>query len=261
MVDEKDTSEERSIFFEIQASRLKEVFSQRRINFYTCQTQTHATETVRNLVKKMVAENGFEEVAFSDSVTLHQLGIYEAVESLKKELGFKINNPFERFEDGKLKAFGEQPSGKLDIPKEEYIGLQKQWLEQLRTTLLSDILIIGANAITSDGNIVSTDGAGNRVSGMIFGPRKVIIVVGRNKVTNNIEEAIKRNRNLAAPLNYIRHNEKHHSRYNNPCLTLGKCVDCNHPRRACLNTVIVSGCVEANRDRIHLVFVNEDLGL
>ncbi len=261
MVDEKDISEERSIFFEIQALKLKEVFLKRRINFYSCKTQTHAKDTVRNLIKKMVTENRFEEVAFSDSVTLHQLGIYEGVENLSREMGFKINNPFERFDDGKLIAYGKQPSGKLDIPKEEYIILQKQWLEQLRTTLFSDILIIGANAITFDGNIVSTDGAGNRVSGMIFGPRKVIIVVGRNKLTNNVEEAIKRNRNIAAPLNYIRHNEKHHSRYNNPCLTLGKCVDCNHPRRACLNTVIVSGCVEANRDRIHLVFVNDDLGL
>lgn len=131
----------------------------------------------------------------------------------------------------------------------------------MRQTLLADVLIIGANAITQNGEIVSTDGAGNRVAGMIFGPKKVIVVVGRNKLTRDIDQAIERNRNVAAPLNYFRHNLKHHNRYNNPCLITGRCVDCDHPRRACLNTVIVSGAVEANKDRIHLLFVNEDLGL
>jgi len=126
---------------------------------------------------------------------------------------------------------------------------------------MADILIIGANAITMKGEIVSTDGAGNRVAGMIFGPRKVIIIVGKNKLVQTAEEGIKRNRNIAAPLNYLRHNLKHHSSYDNPCLKTGYCIDCDHPRRACLNTVIISGAVEANKDRIHLLFVNENLGL
>ena len=183
------------------------------------------------------------------------------IDKLSKKFSFQVNNPFIRYPDGKLIAFGKQPEGKLNLPKDEYVKLQKKFLEQKRSTLLSDILIIGANAITINGDIVSTDGAGNRVAGMIFGPRKVIVVVGKNKLTTSIEQAIERNRNIAAPLNYIRHNMKHHNRYDNPCVQKGHCTDCSHPRRACLNTVIVSGAVEANKDRIHLVYVNDDLGL
>lgn len=199
------------------------------------------------------------EIAFSDSVTLHQLDVYEAVSRIAQELNIAVNNPFERFDDGKLKAYGPQPAGRLNLPKDEYVALQKKWIEQVRSTMMSDILIIGANAITMTGEIISTDGMGNRVAGMIFGPRRVIVVAGRNKIVSSIEAGIERNRNVAAPLNYIRHNEKHHNRYDTPCLNAGKCVNCDHPRKACLNTVILSGAVEANKDRIHVVLVNDDL--
>ena len=262
MIDEKDLLQEKREFFDVQAKFIQKKFEKRRINFYPCFDKTEAQQTIRKIISDSISQDSeMKEIAFSDSVTLHQLDIYDVVEKLANEKKLIVNNPFERFEDGKLKAYGKQSEGKLNIPKEEYIKLQKKWLNQLRSTLMADFLIIGANAITQNGDIVSTDGAGNRVEGMILGPRKVIVAVGRNKLVSNVEQAIDRNRNTAAPLNYIRHNMKHHNRYNTPCLETGKCSDCSHPRRACLNTVIISGSVEANKDRIHLLFVNEDLGL
>ena len=75
----------------------------------------------------------------------------------------------------------------------------------MRASLLSDVFIIGANAITMKGEIVSIDGEGNRVAGMMCGPKHVIVVVGRNKICLDLDEALKRIRNVAAPLNYIRH--------------------------------------------------------
>lgn len=261
MIDETNFSYEELAIFEAQIQHLKKNFERRRINFHPCKTQEEALDEIKKIVTSFVNTNEFDEIAFSDSATLHQLGVYGMISSLSETLRFKINNPFERFDDGKLKAYGIQPEGKMDIPKEKYVALQKQWLDQLRSTLMSDILIIGANAITLKGDIVSTDGAGNRVAGMIFGPRKVIVVVGKNKLTHNIDEAIQRNRNIAAPLNYLRHNLKHHNRYDTPCLSLGYCTDCSHPRRACLNTVIISGAVEANQNRIHLIYINANLGL
>lgn len=261
MIDESDTSLEKECFFQIQAKKLRKKFEKRRINFYDCKDINAAQKTIQEILIKFITEESLQSVAFSDSVTLHQLAIYDMVNKLSKEYLIDINNPFERYTDGKLKAYGEQPEGKLNIPKTDYLDLQKKWLESIRSTLLSDILIIGANAITFNGDIVSTDGAGNRVSAMIFGPRKVIVVVGRNKLVADIDQAIQRNRNVAAPLNYLRHNLKHHNRYDTPCLETGYCIDCDHPRRACLNTVIISGAVEANKDRLHLVFINEDLGL
>lgn len=263
MIDESDVSLEKTLFFNIQSEVIKKTFQDRRINLHPCLTHQDARFMITQIINTTFESTPSKDrvVSFSDSVTLHQLDIYNTVANLSQKLNFRINNPFERFDDGKLKAFGIQPKGKLDLPKEQYVRLQQEWLEQLRTTLLSDILIIGANAISATGEIVSTDGAGNRVAGMIFGPRKVIVVAGRNKIVPTIEEAVARNRNIAAPLNYLRHNEKHHNRYDTPCLSVGRCVSCNHPRKACLNTVIISGAVEANKDRIHLVLVNDDLGL
>lgn len=113
-----------------------------------------------------------------------------------------------------------------------------------------------------DGEIVSVDGSGNRVSGMIFGPKKVIIIVGRNKIVRDYDSAVDRIHNFVAPINYIRHNEKHHNRYHDlPCVKNGICAKCSHPRSACMNTVIVRGAVEYNKDRIHLIIVNKDLGI
>jgi hypothetical protein len=86
-------------------------------------------------------------------------------------------------------------------------------------------------------------------------------VVGKNKITEDVDSAIRRNRDVAAPLNYFRHNEKHHNRFENPCMKLGCCADCSSERRACWNTVIIDGAIEFHKDRLHLVLVNENLGL
>ena len=135
-------------------------------------------------------------------------------------------------------------------------------VESMRASLLSDVFIIGANAITMKGEIVSIDGEGNRVAGMMCGPKHVIIVVGRNKICLDLDQALKRIRNVAAPLNYIRHINKHHNRYNDlPCVQRGKCFDCTHPRSACRKIAVIRGEVEFNADRIHLLVVNNDLGL
>ena len=76
--------------------------------------------------------------------------------------------------DGKYKIFGKLPPGKLDLPYDEYYTLVEKLIEKMRETLLTDLFVIGANAVTMNGEIVSIDGSGNRVAEMIFGPRKYI---------------------------------------------------------------------------------------
>lgn len=260
-IDEANLNEDRSLLYHLQAERLKKRFEKRRINFHACDDRAGALDAIERLILGFVERDGIKLVSFGDSVTLHQLGVFSLVDRLAGRCAFKVLNPFARYADGKLKIYGEQPEGRLNLPREEYFEKQRQWIDLLRQTMLSDVLIIGANAITQKGDIVSTDGTGNRVAGMIFGPRRVIVAVGRNKLVRNIEEAICRNRNVAAPLNFIRHNLKHHGRYDSPCVTTGFCIDCEHPHRSCLNTVIVSGATPVNADRIHLLYVNDDLGL
>ena len=257
-IDESDLTAERHDLFLLQSSTLSKRFEPRRINFYPCDTIAASREQLAALVSRFRKKGSDTTIGFADSVTLHEIGAFDLIGTLP---GIRVINPFERFPDGKYKAFGEQPPGRLDLPPEEYYALTERVLQQMRESLMADIFVTGANAITLDGQIVSTDGTGNRVAGMIFGPKKVIIVVGVNKLVRNVEQALQRNRNVAAPLNFLRHNRKHDTRFATPCLKLGYCTDCSHPGRPCLNTVIIDGATAVNKDRLHLILVNEPLGL
>jgi len=121
-----------------------------------------------------------------------------------------------------------------------------------KKSLLSDWYITGTNAISKQGHIVNIDHSGNRVSAMIFGPDKVIVIIGKNKICNTLEEAIQRARNVAAPLNAKR------AGYNPPCVTLNKCVDCKTDERVCFNLVIIEG--QSDKQRMKLFILNEELG-
>lgn len=256
-IDEKDLAKENLEFFKIKSKTLAKQFKSKRINFISCETVGDAQKKIVELINAFKKKDLFTKVGFADSVTLHQLDIFNIVQKIPD---LEIIDPLKRKPDGKYEVYGTLPPGKMNLPKEEYYALMEKLFDKMRESLRSDIFIIGANAITMKGQIVSTDGTGNRVSGMIFGPKKVIIIVGKNKIVEDVDAAIKRNRNIAAPLNYIRHNLKHHNRFDNPCLQLGYCTDCSSERRGCLNTVIIDGAMEAFNDRIHLILVNENIG-
>ncbi len=124
--------------------------------------------------------------------------------------------------------------------------------ELFKEVFSSDVYITSSNALTMQGELYNIDGSGNRVAAMIYGPKKVIVVCGVNKVCNDLEEAKKRLKTLAAPANSIRLNK------DNPCAKLGYCVDCNAPSRICSSEVVISRSSIA--DRIHLIIIKENLG-
>lgn len=129
---------------------------------------------------------------------------------------------------------------------------KKECTEIKKKALLTDWYITGSNAISADGRIVNVDHSGNRVAAITFGPDKVIIVVGKNKITNNLEEAIYRVKNVACPLNAKR------AGYNPPCVKLNKCVDCTSKERVCNSLSIIEG--QSDENRIKLFIINEELG-
>jgi hypothetical protein len=140
----------------------------------------------------------------------------------------------------------------LDRYKE---GVNKEEVNEMRRQgLLADIYICSSNAITSDGKLVNMDGTGNRVAAMIFGPKKVIVMAGMNKVAFNLDSAIARVRNTAAPANSLRVNVE------TPCSKTGFCQDphCHPPRRICCQLVVT----EANMTpgRLTVFLVGENLG-
>lgn len=126
-------------------------------------------------------------------------------------------------------------------------------LEILRRQLTCDLFLSGSNALTLNGELVNIDGVGNRVAAMLFGPRKVIVVAGRNKlVDGTVQDAIIRVKSWASPPNAKRLNS------NTPCATTGFCSNCNSPERICRATTIID-----RRPRLtdlHVLVVNAELG-
>jgi L-lactate utilization protein LutB len=116
----------------------------------------------------------------------------------------------------------------------------------------ADVFVTGSNAITADGEIINIDGNGSRVAPMIYGPKKVVIVVGENKITENLEQGMHRARQLAAPLDAKRLGK------NTPCTKIGKCVDCKAEQRICNDFVTISG--QFDSDRIHVIIVKGSFG-
>lgn len=127
---------------------------------------------------------------------------------------------------------------------------QKKAVE--KAGLTADVFLSSTNAITEDGKLFNIDGNGNRVAAMLYGPEKVIIVTGVNKIVETEEDAEWRVRNVASPPNTVRLNKK------TPCATLGKCMDCNSPDRICNEFVWIVR--QRDKGRMHVVIVGEELG-
>ena len=116
----------------------------------------------------------------------------------------------------------------------------------------ADFFLSSANAITNDGIMINIDGNANRVSCIAQGPKKVIFIVGMNKICSDLDSAMKRARNVAAPTNAQRFNVK------TPCKETGKCFDCKSPDTICCQFLITRCSKHAGR--MHVILVNDNLG-
>ena len=116
----------------------------------------------------------------------------------------------------------------------------------------ADVFLSSANAMTDDGVLVNIDGNANRVSAICQGPKKVIFIVGMNKVCDDLDSAMKRARNVAAPINAQRFG------LSTPCAKTGKCMDCKSPDTICCQFLITR--FSRHPGRIHVILVNENLG-
>jgi len=125
--------------------------------------------------------------------------------------------------------------------------------ERRRQALLVDLYFTGTNAVTEEGQLVNLDMTGNRVGALTFGPKNVVVVVGRNKIVQDLDEAMLRIKNYSAPTNVMRLDKK------TPCLTTSVCQNCKSPERICNVWTITEKSFPKNR--IKVVLINEDLGL
>ena len=236
MKEDLSVQEEQSAIYEKVAKKAVENINKRGNNAFFVLNKEDAVTVVMDMIPAGVT------IGTADSATLLQIGVFSA---LRKRGRNDIINPFLRDEKGHLLVDGEKRQGLM------------------RRALLSDVFVISTNAVTLDGKIVNVDGNGNRVAAMIFGPKKVIIVAGANKIVKDVDAAIKRVREYCAPRNVIRHATKHHrTEFRDlPCAKTGVCLDCRHPWRICQYTTIIEGAMELNRGRINVILVGEELGL
>jgi len=185
------------------------------------------TETAFGVMKAVVEAERPQLVSFGDSTTMRATGIIEWMQG-----------------DGQLKVLD---GFDASMPYDERLEIRRQ-------ALLSDLFITGVNAITEQGTLHWLDKVGNRIAPVAFGPHKVIIVAGRNKITADREEAEERIRRIAAPQNVARH-----PGFRTPCAKTGLCMDCNSQDRICNTRMEMLRCWPDKR--VLVVLIDQDLGL
>lgn len=134
---------------------------------------------------------------------------------------------------------------KPGLSKEESMALR-------RKQMTCDIFLTSTNALTLQGELVNVDGSGNRVAAMIFGPKKVIVITGINKVVTNTDAAMERIELYAAPINNKRLGLP------NPCTVTGQCMDCQGPTRICNITTIMHK--KPAGTEVEIIIIGEELG-
>ena len=137
-----------------------------------------------------------------------------------------------------------------------YNFLDRNLVEDKRAAMLAaydaDVFLASANAITEDGVMLNIDGNANRVSALAFGPKKLVLIVGMNKVCPDVDAAMKRARNVAAPINAQRFG------LSTPCAKTGSCMNCKSPDTICCQFLVTR--FSRHTGRIHVILVNDNLG-
>lgn len=210
-------------YWELRLQSCKDALEKNNFEAFIARSPAEAGQIV---IDQILPEINVKSVSYGDSLTLFDTGVLEF---------FKKNSEFTLIDTFDKKA-----------SREEII-------ERRRNALLSDLFFSGTNAVVEFGALVNLDMTGNRVGGMVFGPKWVVIMVGRNKIVSDLEQAMDRIKNLAAPANAIRHDQK------TPCVKTSYCMDCNSPARICNIWTIHEKSYP--KGRIKVILINQDLGI
>ncbi len=235
MADDTNTTGEREWLSETRAQIAVKNLKKKHINALYVPNRTEALSVILGMVHDGAT------VVRGDSITLEQIGVISALIKRGKN---RIVDPFEKDTSGR------------------FLHKPEQAIKMYRKAFTADVFLAGTNAVTIDGKLVNTDGTGNRVAPMIFGPKKVILAAGVNKIVNDIDEARKRIRDICAPLDVKRYILKHGQMEYDvlPCAKTGLCTDCKNDLRFCCYTVIIEAAAITEHGRINVVLIGEELG-
>ena len=209
----------KELYYEKRGQVLVKNLKNRHFDAYYCATKEEALKKALELIPEGAS------VGWGGAMSAQQIGLMDAVNA------------------GNYKAL-DRDKCKTAQEREE-LAMQ---------CLRADVFLTGANGLSLDGQMVNIDGNGNRVAAIIYGPKKVLVIAGMNKVEDSLDAAIERARTKAAPMNQQRFGFE-----NNPCTVTGSCGDCKSPNCICNHIVITRNCRSAGR--ITFILVGEELGL
>lgn len=198
-------------------------------------------KTIRNLKRNNM--NGYY---FTSNVEL----LEKLNELISDQQTVSVGGSMTLFETGVIDYLRQRDVAFLDRYKD---GLKVEERKQLyRDVFSSDVFLCSSNAITEKGELYNVDGSGNRVAALIYGPDKVIIIAGSNKIVKDLDEAKTRNERISAPANVVRLN------MDNPCKDTGVCVHCNSEQKICNIYTVIDRQFDPNR--IHVIFLKDQYG-
>jgi len=209
-------------YWKTRLTELKEILTENNFEVFIAENTDEAKSVV---LEKIIPEITPKSVSWGGSLTFVATGLYDV---LKNNNDLNVLDTYD----------------KTLSPEES--------LERRRQSLLVDLFITGSNAVTESGQIVNLDMIGNRVGALTFGPKNVIILVGRNKIVPDLDEAMFRIKNYAAPVNTMRLDKK------TPCAKTSFCVDCKSPDRICNTWTITEKSFP--KKRVKIIMINKDLG-
>lgn len=208
---------QRKMQYDKAGAKVAEALNKRYFEAYYCSDRAEALEKILELIPQD------HVVSWGGAVTVDELGVKEAL----------------------------RQRGQAVIDRDTAKDAQERQ-QMLKQALTCDTFLMGSNAISADGQLVNIDGTGNRVAALCFGPTQVVVVAGMNKVAGDLDGAMRRAREVAAPMNAQRFPLK------TPCVANGLCGDCKGPDSICAQIVTTRLCKPAGR--IKVVLVGEDLG-
>ncbi|WP_337591539.1 lactate utilization protein [Vescimonas sp.] len=208
---------QRKMQYDKAGAKVAEALNKRYFEAYYCSDRAEALEKILELIPQD------HVVSWGGAATVDELGVKEAL----------------------------RQRGQAVIDRDTAKDAQERQ-QMLKQALTCDTFLMGSNAISADGQLVNIDGTGNRVAALCFGPTQVVVVAGMNKVAGDLDGAMRRAREVAAPMNAQRFPLK------TPCVANGLCGDCKGPDSICAQIVTTRLCKPAGR--IKVVLVGEDLG-
>jgi len=206
-------------------TRLKDLKSALEGNNFEVFLALNAEETKTIVMEKIIPSIKPKSISWGGSITFTATGLYDI---LKSDPDLKVIDPYDK-----------------SISSEETIDRRRQ-------SLLVDLFLAGTNAVTEAGQLVNLDMIGNRIAGITFGPKNVIVFIGRNKIVPDLESAMFRIKNYAAPVNTMRLGKK------TPCAKTSYCEECKSPDRICNTWTITEKSFP--RGRVKVVLINEEFG-